>query len=61
MSIAGLDEFGDNLFVSFDASARNYLNGEWVYLKLTYDANAPRDPGPSTASPSRRTRTPARA
>ncbi|MEM1186139.1 MAG: sulfatase-like hydrolase/transferase [Planctomycetota bacterium] len=41
MSIAGLDDLGNNLFASFDASARNYLNGEWVYVKLTYDADAP--------------------
>ncbi|MEN1704647.1 MAG: sulfatase-like hydrolase/transferase [Planctomycetota bacterium] len=41
MSIAGIDGVGRNLFVSFDASARNYLNGEWVYVKLTYDADAP--------------------
>ena len=41
MSFAGLDDLGNDLFVSFDANARNYLNGEWVYVKLTYDANAP--------------------
>ncbi|MEL6396951.1 MAG: sulfatase-like hydrolase/transferase [Planctomycetota bacterium] len=41
MSIAGLDGLGNNLFATFDANARNYLNGEWVYVKLTYDASAP--------------------
>ncbi|MEM1331658.1 MAG: sulfatase-like hydrolase/transferase [Planctomycetota bacterium] len=40
MSFAGLDELGNDLFLSFDANARNYLNGEWVYVKLLYDAAA---------------------
>jgi len=40
MSFAGVDTAGDNVFLSFDANARNYLNGEWVYVKLTYDADA---------------------
>ena len=40
MSIAGLDGLGNNLFTTFEANARNYLNGEWVYVKATYDANA---------------------
>ena len=41
MGFAGLDAFGGNVFAVVTANARNYLNGEWVYVKLTYDASAP--------------------
>ncbi|MEM1331662.1 MAG: LamG-like jellyroll fold domain-containing protein [Planctomycetota bacterium] len=41
MGFAGLDAFGGNVFAVVQANARNYLNGEWVYVKLTYDASAP--------------------
>ncbi|MEM1186140.1 MAG: LamG-like jellyroll fold domain-containing protein [Planctomycetota bacterium] len=40
MAFAGIDAFGANEFAVVRASARNYLNGEWVYVKLTYDAAA---------------------